>query len=58
MYKRQGVAVLAGVASKTFDLELVSNQKRALTCPNREAHNFMLKDYENWKSLIARLLSP
>ena len=54
----RGVAVLAGVASKTFDLELVSNQKRALTCPNREAHDFMLKDYENWKSLIARLLSP
>ena len=54
----RGVAVLAGVASKTFDLDLISNQKRSLTCPNREAHDFMLKDYENWKSLIARLLSP
>ena len=54
----RGVAVLAGVASKTFDLELISNQKRALTCPNKEAHDFMLKDYKNWKSLIAKLLSP
>ena len=27
----RGVAVLAGVASKTFDLKLISNQKRAST---------------------------
>ena len=54
----RGVAVLAGVASKTFDLKLISNQKRASTYPNEEAHDFMLKDYKNWKVLIAKLLSP
>ena len=54
----RGVAVLAGVASKTFDLKLISNQKRASTHPDIEAHDFMLKDYENWKVLIAKLLSP
>ena len=54
----RGVAVLAGVASKTFDLKLVSNQKRTSTQPDIEAHDFMLKDYENWKGLITKLLSP
>ena len=54
----RGVAVLAGVASKTFDLKLVSNQKRTSTHPDIEAHDFMLKDYENWKGLITKLLSP
>ena len=54
----RGVAVLAGVASKTFDLKLISNQKRASTYPNKEAHDFMVKDYKNWKGLIAKLLSP
>ena len=54
----RGVAVLAGVASKTFDLKLISNQKRASTYPDIEAHDFMLKDYEDWKGLIAKLLSP
>ena len=54
----RGVAVLAGVASKTFDLKLISNQKRASTYPNEEAHDFMVKDYKNWKELIAKLLSP
>ena len=54
----RGVAVLAGVASKTFDLKLISNQRRASTYPNEEAHNFMVKDYKIWKGLIAKLLSP
>ncbi len=54
----RGVAVLAGVASKTFDLKLISNQKRSSTHPDIGAHDFMLKDYENWKGLIAKLLSP
>ena len=54
----RGVAVLAGVASKTFDLKLISNQKRASTYPNEEAHDFMVNDYKNWKGLIAKLLSP
>ena len=54
----RGVAVLAGVASKTFDLKLVSNQKRRSTHPDIEAHDFMLKDYENWKGLVTKLLSP
>ena len=38
--------------------KLISNQKRASTYPNEEAHDFMVKDYKNWKELIAKLLSP
>ena len=48
----RGVAVLAGVASKIFDLNLISNQKRASIYPNKQAHNSMSKDYINWKRLI------
>ena len=54
----RGVAVLAGVASKTFDLELISSQKRMSIYPDEEAHSFMAKDYKNWKELIIKLLSP
>ena len=54
----RGVAVLAGVASKTFDLELISSQKRMSIYPNEEAHSFMAKDYKIWKELIIKLLSP
>ena len=48
----RGVAVLAGVASKTYDLKLISNQKRTSISPDKDAHNFMLKDYTKWKKLI------
>ena len=54
----RGVAVLAGVASKTFDLELISSQKRMSIYPDEEAHSFMAKDYKIWKELIIKLLSP
>ena len=54
----RGVAVLAGVASKTFDLELISDQKRMSMYPDRDAHLFMTEDYKNWKKLIVKLLSP
>ena len=54
----KGVAVLAGVASKTFDLELISSQKRMSIYPDEEAHSFMAKDYKIWKELIIKLLSP
>ncbi len=53
----RGVAVLAGVASKTFDLELISSQKRMSIYPDEEAHSFMAKDYKIWKELIIKLLS-
>ena len=53
----RGVAVLAGVASKTFDLELISDQKRMSMYPDRDAHLFMTEDYKNWKKLIVKLLS-
>jgi glycerol kinase len=48
----RGVAVLAGVASKSFDLTLISNQKRTSITPDKDAHIFMLKDYTKWKKLI------
>ena len=48
----RGVAVLAGVASKTFDLELISSQKRMSIYPDKEAHLFMQEDYSKWKALI------
>ena len=54
----RGVAVLAGLASKTLDLKLISNQERASIHPNKEAHSSMSKDYDNWKALITKLLSP
>ena len=54
----RGVAVLAGVASKTFDLELISSQRRMSIYPDEEAHAFMAKDYKIWKDLILKLLSP
>ena len=54
----RGVAVLAGVASKTFDLELISDQKRMSMYPDRDAHLFMKEDYKKWKKLIVKLLSP
>ena len=48
----RGVAILAGVASKTFDFKLISEQKRVSVCPDEGAHLFMSKDYKNWKNLI------
>ena len=54
----RGVAILAGVASKTFDLKLISEQKRVSVCPDTDSHLFMSKDYKNWKEIILKLLSP
>ena len=54
----RGVAILAGVASKLFDLTLITNQKRTLISPSEEAHAFMTRDYKRWKKLILKLLSP
>ena len=54
----RGVAILAGVASKTFDLKLISEQKRVSVYPDTDAHMFMSKDYKNWKEIILKLLSP
>ena len=38
--------------SKTFDLELISNQKRMSMYPDKDAHLFMKEDYKKWKALI------
>ena len=48
----RGVAILAGVASNTFNLKLISDQKRVSICPDADAHIHMSKDYKNWKNLI------
>ena len=48
----RGVAILAGVASNTFNLKLISDQKRVSICPDAIAHIHMSKDYKNWKNLI------
>ena len=48
----RGVAILAGVASNTFNLKLISEQKRVSICPDADAHIHMSKDYKNWKNLI------
>ena len=54
----RGVAILAGVASNLFDLNLITKQKRDLINPDADAHAFMSKDYKRWKELILKLLSP
>ncbi len=52
----RGVAVLAGVACKIFDLKLISDQKRVSINPDQAAHVFMSKNYKKWKDLITKLV--
>ena len=54
----RGVAILAGIASKTFNLNLISEQKRVSVYPDADAHSLMSKDYKKWKEIILKLLSP
>ena len=54
----RGVAVLAGVASKVYDLDLVKDQSRSTISSNEKDHKFMSQDYEIWKKLINKALLP
>ena len=52
----RGAAVLAGVASQIYDIELVEQQKRTEIKPEAQANEFMLNDYKRWKNLINKAL--
>ena len=54
----RGVAVLAGVASKIYDLGLVKDQSRSKITPVKDDHEFMSEDYRKWKKLIDKALLP
>lgn len=54
----RGAAVLAGVASQIYDIELVEQQKRTEIKPEEQANKFMLNDYKRWKNLINKALLP
>ena len=54
----RGVAVLAGVASKIYDLGLVKDQSRSKITPVKNDHEFMSEDYRKWKKLIDKALLP
>jgi glycerol kinase len=54
----RGAAVLAGVASQIYDIELVEQQKRTEIKPEVQANEFMLNDYKRWKNLINKALLP
>ena len=54
----RGAAVLAGVASQIYDIELVEHQKRTEIKPEVQANEFMLNDYKRWKNLINKALLP
>ena len=54
----RGVAVLAGVASKIYDLGLVKDQSRSKITPVKDDHEFMSEDYTKWKKLIDKALLP
>ena len=54
----RGAAVLAGVASQIYDIELVEQQKRTEIKPEAQANEFMLNDYKRWKNLINKALLP
>ena len=54
----RGAAVLAGVASQIYDIELVEHQKRTEIKPEVQANVFMLNDYKRWKNLINKALLP
>ena len=54
----RGAAVLAGVASQIYDIELVEQQKRTEIKPEVQASEFMLNDYKRWKNLINKALLP
>ena len=54
----RGVAVLAGVASKIYDLGLVKDQSRSKITPVKGDHEFMSEDYRKWKKLIDKALLP
>ena len=54
----RGVAVLAGVASRVYDLDLVKDQSRSTISSNEKDHEFMSQDYEIWKKLINKALLP
>jgi glycerol kinase len=54
----RGVAVLAGVASRVYDLDLVKDQSRSTISSNKKDHEFMSQDYEIWKKLINKALLP
>jgi len=54
----RGVAVLAGVASRVYDLDLVKDQSRSTISSNEKDHEFMSRDYEIWKKLINKALLP
>ena len=54
----RGVAVLAGVASKIYDLGLVQDQSRSKITPVKDDHEFMSEDYRKWKKLIDKALLP
>ena len=54
----RGAAVLAGVASQIYDIELVEQQKRTEIKPEAQANEFMLNDYNRWKNLINKALLP
>ena len=54
----RGVAVLAGVASKIYDLGLVKDQSRSKITPVKSDHEFMSEDYRKWKKLIDKALLP
>jgi|TARA_A100001011_G_scaffold45969_1_gene43241 glycerol kinase len=54
----RGVAVLAGVASKIYDLGLVKDQSRSKITPVKNDHEYMSEDYRKWKKLIDKALLP
>ena len=54
----RGVAVLAGVASKIYDLGLVKDQSRSEITPVKNDHEYMSEDYRKWKKLIDKALLP
>ena len=54
----RGAAVLAGVASQIYDIELVEQQKRTEIKPEVQSKEFMLNAYKRWKNLINKALLP